>query len=249
MKSLLEDAAATQKAIELGALKIKELEGVAREAKKKNSPRKKGEDSKSPDPPTPYDQGFFSYDQTDSGRMNDMLKSHNSIDMPTTSPAPNYNPYLGNQATHAQSTGPPQQMPPMPPNDPPASPRIHSHPSQQQGTSLQHDPPVEDFQKLEELKLKADQVARNADSAADEAHALAVQYEDLRAQAERAEILFNEKKPRKKGLFGGKREAVSVITCVAKFTFYFENFITLMLKPKLQLHRKRKQNKLDKCLK
>lgn len=234
LRSLLEEAATTKKTIEDGALKIKQLEDIAREAKMKSkmaSPPKIDQ-SASRDPPTPYDQGFFNYAKADSGSMNDFLKSQQSME-PPPSPAPhsyNTGQYQGNQPTPARNAGRSQQMPPMPPNDPPTNPSMY-YPQQQQQQHHQQralpDPPVDHIQKLEDLKYQAGQAERNAASAADQARAFAIQYEDLRAQAERAEIILNEMKPRKKGFFsGGKREAVSVIVFLFSVFVYHVSIYT-----------------------
>ena len=184
------------------------MEDVAREAK--NQSKSNAEESKARDPPTPYDQQFFSYEQANSQMVDETMKSQVSMDVPPSSPKPYYDPsgkspYQGNQSTPARS-GRPQEMPP---NVLPGDPGSY-YPQQPQQQTLP-DPPVEDMQKLDELKYQANQAERNAQLAADQARAYAIQYEDLRAQAERAEIILNEKKPKKKGFFkGGKREAVSI---------------------------------------
>lgn len=230
--------------MELGALKIKELEDVAKEAKNKS--KSNAEESKTRDPPTPYDQQFFSYDQANSQVMDEAMKSQVSLDVPPSSPRPYYDPsgtapYQGNQATPARS-GRPQEIPPMPPNVPPADPGSY-YPQQPQQQTLP-DPPVEDMQKLEELKYQANQADRNATSAADHARAYAIQYEDLRAQAERAEIILNEKKPKKKGFFkGGKREAVSIYK---NFQYTFTKKFQCISYNKFCIHRREKWNKQSK---
>ena len=77
-----------------------------------------------------------------------------------------------------------------------------NYPPQQSHHNQQPDPPIEAMQRLEELRHSARQVEIEATSAEDHLQALTIRYEDLRMQAERAEILKNEMKPKKKGFFG-----------------------------------------------
>lgn len=202
LKGLLDETEAIKSALDLGHTKIKEVEEIAKCANLKSSGN---ESPGSRDPPTPYDQNFFNYDNADSMQMNELMTSKQSIDT-----FPVREPSSPKQMSAIPSNEPtpnrpiPRQMPPMPPGAHSLQPPIY----QQQ--TAPPDPPVAALQRLEELKYHAQQADREATNAEDHARALGLQYEDLRAQAERAEITLNEKKPRKKGFFkGGKREAVS----------------------------------------
>jgi hypothetical protein len=211
LKGLISDLDTIKGTIQAGSKKIRELEDTAKEAKSKPPAT-----PLSRDPPTPYDQGFFDYENADSVKMNDLVNTQPSLDSVTTSktspPRHNHPPTM-NEPTPNRPY-PPQQMPPLPPADPNTyqqqQTRQQMYLQQEQQQHPPPDPPVEAMQRLQEYKYQSEQANRNATSAQDHARALAIQYEDLRAQAGRAEIVLNEKKPKKKGFFGGgKREAVS----------------------------------------
>jgi len=201
LKGLLDETEAIKSALDLGNVKIKEVEEIAKRANIKSP----SNDSASRDPPTPYDQNFFNYDKADSGSMNDFMVSNVSMDGPSAQepPTQQMDVMLSNQPTPNRSSKP-RQIPPIHPG----APTSMQPPMYHQQQTAPPDPPAEAFQRLEELKYHAEESDRQATNAEDHARALAIQYEDLRSQAEKAELLLNEMKPKKKGfLRGGKREA------------------------------------------
>jgi hypothetical protein len=213
LKGLILETEEVKTAIEFGSRKIKEVEGIAKNARdaKRDSPTHTAQSNKSKDPPTPYDQGFFTYDNVvDDSNMhvhNDTVRANYNYQQPFPT-SPSRQPPA---SSHNQTT-PNRAYPPSPPTSHPTT--NMQPPMYQQSNMASSDPPVEAMQRLEEMNHQAEQVERQVDSAQENLRALAIQYEDLRGQAEQAEILLAGKKPIKKGLFGGKKEAVSCCTLI-----------------------------------
>lgn len=223
---MIEDTQAIKAAIDIGSMKIKEVEHIARAAKLNSTSSEEIDEYPYglKDPPTPYEQNNFSYDDVPatSRYMNEMMapqesfqqQHHQSSSPPRDQDMSSQYNYPTPSREQLEQQQRQQQQQQQQSNAPFYSnnmqPAMYHHYQQNQSSNNAPDPPVEALQRLKELQDNAQFAEREANSAQDHVQALAIQYNDLRMQAERAEIIANEIRPKKKGFFkGGKKEAVS----------------------------------------
>lgn len=216
LKTLIEETEALKATIEFGKFRVQEIQHIAK-TKQTSQQQSKSETSTSIDPPTAYEHDLFSYDKPNVVYTDDFKQSHTSASTPQRQETPQYDNFI----TSATIQTPQIHETTLDHQNNQAGPSSYQHYHSQQQN--EPDPTVEAMQRLEQLKYNAAKAEREATSAQDHARALAIQYEDLRMQAERAEITANEKKPKKKGIFkGGKKEAVSFfLYFLGTFCFIF----------------------------
>lgn len=116
----------------------------------------------------------------------------------------------GGAASHAPepAAAQPYYQPPVVPGVPAPSTNdaMYTQPEQQEPSG----PSDEALRNLENMKAEAESARREAMSADDHVKALAIQFEDVRADARQAELAASEKqnaKSKKKGLLGGGKKA------------------------------------------